>query len=154
MKCVLCVSQLDDGCGEQALVDLVHGVRTRVMRSGITGYFYCYEQKITHYFEGTANAVDELLQAIQENPLHNILATQQHRPLYQRRFSNWITRYIEHDYLVEIKPEHVLTDHMLFLGNFGEVNAYKPETVWQLVDTLARVVAELSDRVAGISLAD
>jgi len=143
MKCVVYVSRATEAFEERALSELSELAATSNVERDISGYLYYDQGHFTQYFEGENESVDRLLATIEQDPRHSILTSSTDEKLAQRRFTHWSMRRLLQEEFIAIQLEHVLTDHLLFVSRIPTTEVLAPQSLWRMVDALAKFQARL-----------
>lgn len=106
---------------------------------GVTGYLYFEKNRFVQYVEGEPGTIDALAGRIEKDPRHQFLKTLQEDGLQTRRFPVWSMRYVTRDALIEMRLEHLLSDHLLFLRKIESEGPAWQKAAWIMVNGLAQL---------------
>ena len=121
---------------EGSLLELAKSAAQCNAEVGITGYLYYDKGNFTQYIEGEREAIDRLTESLQRDSRHSILASFD-EGIQERRFSDWSMQLLHRNQLVQIKLEHILTDHLKFIGRLPSLQDKDVNPMWRMVDAIA-----------------
>lgn len=138
LRGIVYVSQAQVPFSSKALEDLGAQAAVRNAESRVTGYLYFERGRFVQYIEGETNTVTALMSRIATDERHQVLKEVRDDELRGRRFPNWHMRQLQRRDLVQIDPEHVLTDFLLFVTKVPDMDGTWQRQVWLMVNTIAK----------------
>lgn len=121
---------------EVSLLELAKSAAQCNAEVGITGYLYYDKGYFTQYIEGEREAIDRLTESLKRDSRHSILASFD-EDIQERRFSNWSMQLLHRNQLIQIKLEHILTDHLNFMAKLPSFGQGDMQPLWRMVDAIA-----------------
>jgi hypothetical protein len=133
---------------DAALTELAAKASVRNAEIGVTGYLYFEKDRFVQYIEGDTPDVTELMSRIEKDSRHEVLHQIHADDVAKRRFPSWGMKKLVHSDLMEIRLEHLLTDHLLFLHKLPGNKDNWGQSVWRMVERISEFQTRLGSRRA------
>lgn len=144
-KAVIYVSEAIASFDEARLIELQRECATRNAARGITGFLWFGSGRFLQYVEGAELDIDRVFGSIEADPRHRVLVWTADDGLVRRRFPGWSMRRLRPDDLVEIRLEHLLSEHLLLTRSLDAGDSEWERLSWRLVAAIASLQGELNE---------
>lgn len=146
MRGIVYVSKAVVPFDDEGLTELAAQASKRNAELGVTGYLFFEKGRFVQYVEGEAEVVSGLMERIARDERHDVLHQVQADDVDERRFPSWNMRQLVRTDFVEIRLEHLLTDHLLFLQRLPDNDERWSHSVWSMVQRIAGLQARIAGR--------
>lgn len=143
MRGIVYVSRAAATFDDSALTELAAQASERNAELGVTGYLYFERDRFVQYIEGNTEQVTDLMSRIEKDSRHEVLHQIRTDDVEKRRFPSWGMKKLVRSNLVEIRLEHLLTDHLLFLHTLPGKKDDWGQCVWRMVERIAEFQTRL-----------